>query len=277
MYSPPTRMHFSISISMPGSTPGSPFLPGCSWPPHTPLSWLPQTKNAFPWGLLSSWSTKRSHSVLSRENRHSVSTQWWTFGQKLPSRNHWLYWRIVMVQQPAVVGPQLWHFLAIAHHNALNTLVNYAAVIVCPRGNQCFKIIPQQSKNATIMAFVCDLDILTFFVRGSSDVLHSRLCCCVSWSYAKIQLLSLFITQSKTSQFSNNFVQMWMRVFFCSLVNFWNQFRAHFSHVQFFSKNQSNSFSIYVDEESYLLDQQPMIIFECSFDFTPKDGVTHLN
>ncbi len=59
--------------------------------------------------------------------------------------------------------------------------------------------------------------------------------------------------------------------------NFWNQFCAHFLHVQFFSKNLPNGFSIYVGKESYLLDRQPVIIFQCLFVFSLKDGVMHLD
>ncbi len=70
------------------------------------------------------------------------------------------------------------HFLAIARCNVLSTSMYYAAVILCLCGTKCFKIIPQQSENVTIMAFVCDSHIHAFFVRGSSGVFPSQLPLC---------------------------------------------------------------------------------------------------
>ncbi len=158
---------------MPGSTPGSPFLPGCSW--------LPRTENALLRGLLSFWGTKISRSVLNRENRQSGGR----FCQK-PSRYRRMCWCIVMVQQPAVVGLQLWLFSHDRSPQRLEHLRIVCSSVSLPHGTQRFKIIPQQSKNVTITAFVCDSDVHAFFVRGSSGVFHSRLCRCISESYPKI-------------------------------------------------------------------------------------------
>ncbi len=71
---------------------------------------------------------------------------------------------------------------------------------------------------------------------------------------------------------------MWMRVSFCSLAKF---FRTNFAHTfRMFNssvKNLPNGFPINVGEESYPPDRQPTIIFQCLFNFSPRDGVTRLD
>ncbi len=95
---------------MPESTPGRLFLPGCSRLLHTPLLWIPRTENALPWELLLFCCTKRSHSVLNRENRHSVPTQWWMLlPETVESQSPNVLVRC-RGEQPAVVGPQPWPF-----------------------------------------------------------------------------------------------------------------------------------------------------------------------